>query len=97
MTVTDADRAHSPIGEARWRQRVTVRGRVRSMRVRPWAGEAGALEVTLLDDTGGITAVFLGRTHIGGIDLGRWLEIEGMVGQSRSRLVILNPEYRLLP
>jgi hypothetical protein len=85
-----------PIGEARWRERIAVQGSVRSMRVRPWAGEVGALEVTLVDPTGGLTIVFLGRTRIGGIGLGTRMEVEGMVGESRERLVILNPVYRLL-
>jgi hypothetical protein len=85
-----------PIGEVRWRERAVVRGRVRSMRVRPWAGEVGALELTVVDASGGLNAVFLGRTAIGGIHLGTELEVEGMVGEHRSRLVILNPVYRLI-
>jgi hypothetical protein len=56
----------------------------------------GALELTLVDDTGGLTVVFLGRTRIGGIGLGTRLEVEGMVGESRERLVLLNPVYRIL-
>jgi len=84
------------IGEARWRQRVRVQGQVRSMRVRPWGEGISTLEATLVDDTGGITLVFLGRHHIAGIGLGRRLEAEGMVGENRERLVILNPIYRLL-
>jgi hypothetical protein len=90
-----ADRVR-PIGEARWRQRIAVEGHVRSMRVRPWAGEVGALELTLVDETGGLTVVFLGRTRIGGIGLGARMEVEGMVGESGERLVILNPVYRLV-
>ena len=86
----------TPIGDVRWRERVVVRGRVRSMRVRPWAGEVGALELTVVDPSGGISAVFLGRTAIGGIHLGTDLEIEGMVGEHGARLTILNPVYRLI-
>jgi DNA/RNA endonuclease YhcR with UshA esterase domain len=86
----------STIGEVRWRDEVVVRGTVRSLRVRPWAGEVGALEVTLVDETGGIDAVFLGRTAIGGIRLGTEIEVQGRVGAHRSRLVLLNPIYRLL-
>jgi hypothetical protein len=85
-----------PIGDVRWRQRVVVRGQVRSMRVRPWAGEVGALELTVVDRTGGICVAFLGRTAIGGIHLGTELEVEGMVGEHRARLTILNPVYRLI-
>jgi hypothetical protein len=93
VTVADPVR---PIAEARWRRRIAVEGQVRSMRVRPWAGEVGALELTVVDDTGGLTVVFLGRTKVGGIALGTRLQVEGMVGESRERLVILNPVYRLL-
>ncbi len=83
------------IGEVRWRKSVRVRGRVRDLRVRPTAGAAASLECTLVDDTGGITLVFLGRRHIGGITLGRVMEVEGMVSENRVRLVILNPRYTL--
>ena len=84
------------IGDVRWRPRVVVRGQVRSMRVRPWAEGISTLEATLVDDTGGITLVFLGRHHLAGMALGRRLVAEGMVGENRERLVILNPIYRLL-
>jgi hypothetical protein len=87
----------APIGDVGWRQQVRVRGTVRSMRVQPWAGGVSTLEVTLVDDTGGITLVFLGRSRIAGLGLGTPLEAEGMVGESRERLVILNPIYTLLP
>ena len=85
-----------PIGDVRWRQRVRVRGRVRSMRVRPWAEGVSTLEATLVDDSGGVTLVFLGRKRILGLSLGRQLEAEGMVGENRERLVILNPVYELI-
>ncbi len=86
-----------PIADLRWRQRVSVRGHVRSMRVRPWAEGVSTLEATLVDETGGVTLVFLGRTRIAGVRLGTALEAEGMVSENRNRLVILNPVYRLLP
>jgi hypothetical protein len=66
------------------------------MRVRPWAEGVSTLEATLVDDSGGVTLVFLGRTRVAGLHLGSRLEAEGMVGESRERLVILNPVYRLL-
>jgi hypothetical protein len=85
-----------PIADVRWRQRVVVRGSVRSMRVRPWAEGVSTLEATLVDPTGGVTLVFLGRKHIAGLGLGTVLEAEGMVGENRGRLVMINPVYRLL-
>ena len=92
----ERDRCPQPIGDVRWRQSVVVRGQIRSMRVRPWGDGVSTLEATLVDDTGGVTLVFLGRHHIAGLALGRHLEAEGMVGENRERLVILNPVYRLL-
>jgi hypothetical protein len=101
IAVPTANAAHravdgpQPIGDVRWRRHVVVRGQVRSMRVRPWAEGVSTLEATLVDETGGITLVFLGRHRIAGMALGRTLEAEGMVGENRERLVILNPIYRL--
>ena len=83
-----------PIGDVRFRQRVQVRGRVRSLRVRPWA-DVPSLELVLVDGTGGITAVFLGRRHVPGIGPGTVMAIEGMVGSQGNRLAILNPHYDL--
>jgi len=88
--------ALQPIGEVRWRQVVRLRGRVRDLRVRPTNGGVSSLECTLVDDTGGITIVFLGRRRISGITLGRDMEVEGMVAENRMRLVILNPLYTLI-
>ncbi|MBK9180334.1 MAG: hypothetical protein IPM45_12385 [Acidimicrobiales bacterium] len=85
----------TPIGNARWRQRVRVRGRVRTMRVQPWAG-AAALECTIYDDTGGLVVIFLGRKRVGGVSLGRIMEVEGMVGAHRGYLAILNPSLTLV-
>jgi hypothetical protein len=84
----------TPIGDVRFRQRVQVRGRVRSLRVRPWA-DVPSLELVLVDGTGGITAVFLGRRQVPGIGPGTMLAIEGMVGSQGNRLAILNPHYDL--
>ena len=87
MTIT-------PIGDTTWRQYTRVRGRVRSVRIQPWANVA-TLECTLLDDTGGLELVFLGRRHVAGIRPGARLTAEGMVGEHHGRLAILNPVYDL--
>jgi hypothetical protein len=81
-----------PIAEVRWRQRARVAGRVRSMRIQPWGG-APTLECTLVDATGGIAVVFLGRREVAGIHPGACLAVEGMVGEHNGRLAILNPAY----
>ncbi len=85
----------TPIGEAEWRQRVRVSGRVRSVRVQPRAGTAN-LECVLGDDTGKLLLVFQGRRQIPGIQPGARLLVEGMVGDWSHRQAILNPTYQLL-
>ena len=84
-----------PIGDVRWRQHTRVRGRIRSMRVQPWANVA-SLECVVVDDTGGLVVVFLGRRQVAGLELGRWLYAEGVVGNHRGYLAILNPEIDLI-
>ena len=83
-----------PIADVRYRERAHVRGRVRSVRVRPWA-DSPTLEVVLVDETGGITVVFLARRRIGGVRPGTVMRVEGMVGSHQRRLAMLNPEYEL--
>jgi hypothetical protein len=84
-----------PIGDLQWRQRARIRGKVRSIRVQPWADSA-SLECVVVDETGGVLLVFLGRRKVAGMDLGRELMAEGMVGQSRGYLAIINPDIELL-
>jgi len=85
-----------PIGGVRWRDRVKVAGKVRAMRVQPWA-DIASLELTVGDSTGGLTVVFLGRRSIPGIKLGSRIVVHGMVGATRGQLAMLNPRYQLLP
>ena len=94
----ESDEVHDEqISDVRWRSLVRVEGRIRSMRVRPWAGEVRTLECTVVDDTGGIEVVFLGRSSINGLRLGTRLRAEGRVGAHHGRLAILNPRYELRP
>lgn len=85
------------ISDVKWRQKVKVAGRVKALRVQPWADQVASLEITLADETGGITVVFLGRRTIGGINLGSHLVVEGMTSEHHRLLTILNPAYQLLP
>src|SRR6478609_2425620 len=86
-----------PIGRVEWRARVKVAGRVKALRVQPWSEKIQSLELTLVDGTGGLTVVFLGRRHIGGVRLGARLVVEGTVAETRNQLALLNPAYQLLP
>ena len=85
-----------PIAEIDWRQRARIAGRVRTLTVQPLAG-VPTLECVLVDGTGSISVVFLGRRQIAGIGPGTRLVVEGMVGDHKGRLALVNPEYTLLP
>jgi hypothetical protein len=85
----------SPMGEVHWRTRACVRGAIRSLRIQPWS-DIAALECVVVDETGGILLVFLGRRKVAGVELGREIVAEGMVGQSRGYLAMLNPDIELL-
>lgn len=87
----------SPIADVRWREHVKVAGRVRAMRIQPWAEKVASLELTLGDSTGGVTVVYFGRREIGGVKLGAHMVVEGRVSEARGLLTILNPSYQLLP
>ncbi|MFZ6005687.1 MAG: amino acid permease [Actinomycetota bacterium] len=82
--------------DATWRQRVTIAGRVRSIRIAP-LHDAPTLELVLVDATAAISIVFLGRRSIAGVDVGSRMIVEGTVGIHKARLAILNPSYQLLP
>lgn len=84
-----------PIAEVRWRDRITVQGRVRAVRVAP-QHDSPTLELVLDDGTASISVVFLGRRAVAGIQIGTHLEATGTVGLHKARLAILNPQYRLL-
>jgi amino acid transporter len=84
-----------PIGQAEWRHRVHVAGRVKSVRVQPRAGTSN-LECVLADETGRILLVFQGRRRIPGVQPGARLVVEGMVGDWARRQAILNPDYELI-
>ena len=92
---TDLAPSVTPIGDVEWRTRTRIRGTIRSLRVQPWA-DVASLECIVVDETGGILLVFLGRRKVAGIELGREIVAEGMVGQSRGYLAILSPDIELL-
>ncbi len=95
VSANGSPRPITPIGEVRWRTHARVRGFIRSMRVQPWA-DVASLECVVVDDSGGILLVFLGRRRVAGIELGREIVAEGMVGQSRGYLAVLSPDIELL-
>lgn len=78
------------------RQRATVHGSIRSVRMLPRA-TAPALEVELFDGSGSIMLVWLGRRRIHGIECGRTLKASGLVSLTGDRRVMYNPRYELDP
>jgi hypothetical protein len=93
--VTVAVPGRTRIIDARWRRHVTVAGRVRSLRVAP-QHDVPTVELVLVDDTGAISVVFLGRRQIVGVSVGSRMSVTGTVGIQKARLTILNPKYQLL-
>jgi RecG-like helicase len=85
----------TPIGDVRWRQRVTIEGRVQTVRVQPVASTY-AFECVIEDRTGVISIIFPGRKQVAGIDVGTRLRAEGLAGEHNGRLTIYNPVYTLL-
>jgi amino acid transporter len=86
--------ARVDIADVQWRHRVRVTGTVSALRVQPVSGTCN-LECTLVDHTGGISVLFLGRRTLAGIEIGTNLTVEGMVVDHRGRLAILNPVYEI--
>ena len=78
--------------------RVPVRfgGEINSVRIVPRAG-APALEVTVSDGRGSVTAVFLGRRKIAAMSPGRRLIAEGVVVARGPERLVYNPWYRFIP
>jgi hypothetical protein len=86
----------TPIGEAPDRERVVLRGVLRTVTLRPRAG-VPALEAELNDGSGVVIVVWLGRRRIAGIDPGRSIEVEGRIGAHDGVRVMYNPRYELIP
>lgn len=67
-----------------------------NIRIDPRAGR-GSVEATIIDGTGSMIAKWLGRSKLSGIRLGAGLVIEGIAGKQEEDLVVLNPDYELVP
>ena len=93
---TYADSGCQTIADAPERERVTLRGTLRTVTLRPRGG-VPALEAELFDGSGVITVVWLGRRRIAGIAPGRGLQVEGRIGLSEGHRILYNPRYELIP
>ena len=84
----------APIAAATHRERTTVRGTVTCAKAVRWAG-GPAVHAIVRDATGSLLLAFVGRRHVAGIEPGRALTAEGMVGRRFGRLLIINPRVWL--
>jgi hypothetical protein len=84
------------IAEAPDRERVRLRGRLRTVTLRPRGG-VPALEAELFDGTGVVTVVWLGRRRIAGIAPGRSIQVAGRIGVHDGVRTLYNPRYELIP
>jgi len=93
---TYADGEGTRIADAPDRERVRLRGTLRTVTLRPRGG-VPALEAELTDGSGVLLVVWLGRRRIAGIDPGRAIQIEGRIGASEGGRIMYNPRYELIP
>jgi len=84
-----------PISEIRPRERTKVAGVIQNIRIDPRSG--GSIEATITDGRGQLVARWLGRSELAGIRLGAGLVMQGVVGEQKGELSMLNPEYELVP
>ncbi|MEV7428964.1 MULTISPECIES: OB-fold nucleic acid binding domain-containing protein [unclassified Nocardioides] len=84
------------IAAAPERERVHLRGTLRTVTLRPRGG-VPALEADLFDGSGVITVVWLGRRQIAGITPGRSIDVQGRIGTHDGVRMMYNPRYELLP
>jgi RecG-like helicase len=78
------------IADAPRRQPVKIAGVIRRMTVLPMEGKE-ALQALVSDGTGEVTVVFMGRRGIGGLTLGKRVVVEGVLGEQRGDVRIVNP------
>ncbi|MCW2523337.1 MAG: amino acid permease [Frankiales bacterium] len=83
-----------PIAGVKWKQRVTIEGRIKIVQVGTTAGKS--LEAQVFDATGGMRLLFFGRTRIPGIEPGSVVRVSGTVGEYKGHLALANPRYELL-
>lgn len=92
----DATRCEGSVAmaEVRCGDRVTVFGRLKAVAYMP-SQTVPTLRAELVDGTGAVTLVWLGRRRIPGIEPGRSLEAFGRLSETKEGLVMFNPRYEL--
>lgn len=80
------------ISDAKPRTVTRVAGIVEGIRVRPREG-LPAIEAVVTDGSGTVTAVWLGRRSLSGLQLGRKVILEGRLAGDPRSLQLMNPRY----
>ena len=96
MRATYADSSCVSIDRAPDRERVRLRGTLRTVTLAPRGG-VPALEAELYDGSGIVSVIWLGRRRIAGIVPGVSIQVEGRIGVQHNQRVIYNPRYELRP
>jgi len=78
------------IGDAPMRTHVRIAGVIRRLTVFPMQDNE-SLEAVVSDGTGEVVVRFMGRRAIGGLGLGTRVVFEGVVGEHRGGLQMINP------
>lgn len=82
------------IAELKPRSLAHIRGTVVRIRTIPRTG-LPSLAATIEDETGRVVAIWSGRRAIGGVTLGRHIDLHGIAVEGRHELEFHNPEYTL--
>lgn len=80
------------IADAPVREPVKLAGVVRRITVFPVEGQE-TLEALLFDGTGDALVVFMGRRGIQGLTLGTKVVVEGVLGEKRGQVRMVNPKF----
>ncbi|MGH2595896.1 MAG: OB-fold nucleic acid binding domain-containing protein [Actinomycetota bacterium] len=82
------------IADAPMREPVKIAGVIKRMTVFPMEGKE-SLEALVSDGSGEAVVVFMGRRGIGGLTLGTHVVVDGVLGEQRGTLKMINPRLEL--
>jgi RecG-like helicase len=80
------------IADAPIRSRAKIAGVVRRITVRPVEGYE-SLEALISDGTGEVEVVWMGRRSIPGLSLGTHVVVDGVLGEQRGQVRMVNPTF----
>ena len=78
------------IADAPMRSHVRIAGVIRRLTVFPMQDNE-SLEAVISDGTGDVLVRFMGRRAIGGLGLGTRVVVEGVLGETRGAIQMMNP------